>query len=195
MKPQYALGSIGLTILMSSNGYIIRKWFAQDKYLIVEITLSKTSWARSFVDGVSQWRSQAEKEWYIALRTVHMCRSQRMRWLGSVTTSWRQRTRKNTGSYWNMIRHSMCPWCMMSFPADEFLLQSLLEVIIPISMFTLLAVVSKYDKIWLIHKFSLSLSLSWVDWPCCFNTSSTSLKCFCRHKWMYKLMQGSLLTK
>ena len=59
-----------------------------------------------------------------------------------------------------MIRHSMCPWCMTSFPADEFLPQSLLEVIIPLSMFRLLVEVSKYDETWLILKCSLSLSLS-----------------------------------
>ena len=57
-----------------------------------------------------------------------------------------------------MIRHSMCPWCMMSFPADEFLLQSLLEVIIPLSMFTLLTEVFNYDEARLILKCSLSLS-------------------------------------
>ena len=41
MKPQYALGSLVLTMLMSSNGYMIRKWFAQDTCLIVENTSSK----------------------------------------------------------------------------------------------------------------------------------------------------------
>ena len=162
MKPQYALGSSGLKMLMSSNCYMIRKWFAQDTCLIVENTSSKI---------ICRCGDPIEKEWYIALRTVHMCRSQRMRWLGSVTTSWRQRTRKNTESYWNMIRHSMCPWCMMSFPADEFLLQSLLEVIIPLSMFRLLAVRAglhyggEVHRSWKKRRFSIVIGRKCNSWP------------------------------